>query len=145
MRGTWKDERDFYPRKFDAESEDDRESGSDDESGKKGDRICDKWGAGGDSRSQQIEGKPLVLLQRNCRSILNKVLELWNLVDTYNADVIIIGTEWWLREKINSTGVFRDDYTTCRKGKCTRGVECSFVLKAISIEWNYGRMRIFSE
>ena len=39
--------------------------------------------------TQQIEGKPLVLLQVNCRSILNKVLEFWNLVDTYNPDVII--------------------------------------------------------
>ena len=37
--------------------------------------------------SQQIEGKPLVLLQINCRSILNKILEFWNLVDTYNLDV----------------------------------------------------------
>jgi hypothetical protein len=41
--------------------------------------------------SQQIEGKPLVLLQVNCKSILNKVFEFWNLVGTYNPDVI--GTE----------------------------------------------------
>jgi hypothetical protein len=32
--------------------------------------------------SQKIEGKPLVLLPVNCRSILNKILEFWNLVDT---------------------------------------------------------------
>jgi len=32
--------------------------------------------------SQQIEGKPLVLLQVNCRSILNKILEFWNFVET---------------------------------------------------------------
>ena len=38
--------------------------------------------------SQQIECKPLVLLQVNCRSILSKILELWNLVVTYNPDVI---------------------------------------------------------
>jgi len=38
------------------------------------------------------EGKPLVLLQVNCRSICNKVLEFWNLIDTYNPDVVI-GTE----------------------------------------------------
>jgi hypothetical protein len=44
------------------------------------------------AESQQIEGKPLVLLQANCRSILNEILEFWNLVDTYNPDVII-GTE----------------------------------------------------
>jgi len=51
--------------------------------------------------SQQIQGKPLVLLQVNCRSILNKILEFWNLVDTYNPDVIT-GTESWLREEINA-------------------------------------------
>jgi hypothetical protein len=38
------------------------------------------------------EGKPLVLLQVNCRSICNKALEFWNLIDTYNPDVVI-GTE----------------------------------------------------
>jgi hypothetical protein len=40
------------------------------------------------------EGKPLVLLQVNCRSICNKILEFWNLIDPYNPDVI--GTESWL-------------------------------------------------
>jgi hypothetical protein len=30
---------------------------------------------------QQTEGKLLVFLQVNCRSILNKILEIWNLVD----------------------------------------------------------------
>ena len=29
-----------------------------------------------------IEGKSLVVLQDNCRSVYNKALELWNLVDT---------------------------------------------------------------
>jgi hypothetical protein len=38
------------------------------------------------------EVKSLALLQVNCRSIYNKALEFWNLVDTYNPD-IIIGTE----------------------------------------------------
>jgi hypothetical protein len=28
------------------------------------------------------EGKPLVLLQVNCRSIFNKFLEFWNLIHT---------------------------------------------------------------
>jgi len=36
-----------------------------------------------------IEGKPLVLLQVNCRSIYNKTLDFWNLIDTYNPDVVI--------------------------------------------------------
>jgi hypothetical protein len=31
--------------------------------------------------TQQTEGKPLVLLQVNCRSILSKILDFWNLVD----------------------------------------------------------------
>jgi len=70
--------------------------------------------------SQQVEDKPLVLLQVNCRSILNKTLEFWNLVDTYNPDVII-GTESWLREEINNAELFRDDYTTFRMDRCTRG------------------------
>ena len=43
------------------------------------------------------EGKSLVILQVNCRSICNKVLEFWNLVKTYNPDVVI-GTESWLHE-----------------------------------------------
>jgi hypothetical protein len=32
-------------------------------------------------------GKSLVLLQANCRSIYNKPLEFWNLIDTYNPDL----------------------------------------------------------
>ena len=70
--------------------------------------------------SQQIEGKPLVLLQVNCWSTLNKILEFWNFVDTYNPDVVI-GTELWLSEEINNAEVFRDDYTTFRRDRSTRG------------------------
>jgi hypothetical protein len=50
------------------------------------------------------EGKPLVLLQVNCGSICNKVLEFWNLIDTYNLDVVI-GTEPWHSEEINKAEV----------------------------------------
>jgi len=39
--------------------------------------------------SQRVEGKPLVLLQANCSSILNRILEFWNLVDTFYTEVII--------------------------------------------------------
>jgi len=49
----------------------------------------------------------LVLLQVNCRSICNKILEFWNLIDTYNPDVVI-GTESWLSEEINNAELFRD-------------------------------------
>ena len=41
-------------------------------------------------------------------------------MDTYNPDVIM-GTESSLREKINNAEVFRDDCTTFRRDRCTRG------------------------
>jgi hypothetical protein len=68
--------------------------------------------------SQQIEGKPLVLLQASSRGILSKILEFWNLVDILD---VITGTESWLREEINNVEVFRDDYTTFKRERCIRG------------------------
>jgi hypothetical protein len=65
-------------------------------------------------------GKSLVLLQVNCRSIYNKALEFWHLVDTYNLD-IIIDTESWLREEIGNTQIFRTDFTTFRRDRHARG------------------------
>jgi len=41
-----------------------------------------------------IDGKPLVLLQVNCRSIHKKTLDFWNLIDTYNPDVVICTESW---------------------------------------------------
>jgi len=66
------------------------------------------------------EGKLLVLLQVNCRSICNKFLKFWNLIDTYNPDVVI-GTDLWLIEEINSAEVFRDDCITYRRDRCSQG------------------------
>ena len=63
------------------------------------------------------EGKPLVFVQVNCRSICIKVLEFWNLIDTHNPDVVI-GTESWLSEEIN---IFRDNYITFRRDRCSGG------------------------
>jgi hypothetical protein len=60
------------------------------------------------------------VLQVNCRSVYNKAVELWNLVDTYNPDVVI-GTESWLKEDINNAEIFRADFTTFRKDRSTRG------------------------
>jgi len=65
------------------------------------------------------EGKPLVLLQLNGRRFCNKILEFWNLIDTYNLDVVI-GTESWLSEEINNAENFRDDYITFRRDRCSR-------------------------
>jgi hypothetical protein len=67
-----------------------------------------------------IEGKSLVVLQVNCRSIYNKELEFWNLVDTYNPDVVI-GTESWFKEDINNAEVFRADFTNFRSDRSARG------------------------
>jgi hypothetical protein len=66
------------------------------------------------------EGQSLVMLQVNCRSIYNEALELWNLVDTYNPD-IIIGTESWLREEIGNSEKFKTDFMTFRRDRHTRG------------------------
>ena len=49
----------------------------------------------------KTEGKLLVLLQVNCRSIYNKILDLWNLIDTYNPDDVI-DTGSWLSEEISN-------------------------------------------
>jgi len=65
-----------------------------------------------------LEGKPLVLLEVNCRSIYNKTVDFWNLIDTYNPDVVI-GTESWLSEEISNEEVFRADYTTFRRDRHT--------------------------
>jgi hypothetical protein len=50
----------------------------------------------------------LVLLQVNCRNILHKSSDFFNLIGIYNLDVII-GTESWLREDISNAEVFRDN------------------------------------
>jgi hypothetical protein len=60
------------------------------------------------------------LLQVNCRSIYNTILEFWNLVDTYNPD-IIIGTESWLRQEIGYAEIFRADFTIFWRDRHTRG------------------------
>jgi len=67
----------------------------------------------------ETEGKPLVLLQVNCRSIYNKTLDFWNFSDTYNPDVVI-GMESWLSEEISNVEVLRADYTSFRRDRHTR-------------------------
>ena len=65
------------------------------------------------------ECKPLVLVQVNCRSICNKIVEFWHVIDTYNPDVICTGS--WLSEEINNVEIFRDYYITFRRDRCSRG------------------------
>jgi len=52
--------------------------------------------------------------------ICNKILEFWNLNDTHNPDVVI-GTGSWLSEEIKNAEVFRDDYITFWRDRCSRG------------------------
>jgi hypothetical protein len=59
-------------------------------------------------------------MQVNCRSIYNKSLEFWNLIDTYDPDVVT-GTKSWLREEISNAEIFRADYSTSRRGRHARG------------------------
>jgi len=75
------------------------------------------------------QGKSLVLLQVNCRSIYNKALEFWNLVDTYNPD--IIGTESWLRQEIGNAEIFRQTSRLLEERGMPGAVVCLFVLKII--------------
>jgi hypothetical protein len=58
------------------------------------------------------EGKPLVLLEVNCRSIYNTALEFWNLINKYDPDVK--GTESWLSKEISNADVFKGYYTIFR-------------------------------
>jgi hypothetical protein len=67
-----------------------------------------------------FEGKPLVLLQVNCTSICNNLLEFWNLIGTYNPDEVMCKASW-LSEEINKAEIFRDDYITFRRDRCSRG------------------------
>ena len=83
------------------------------------------------------EGKSLVVLQVNCRSICNKMIEFWNLAETYNPDVII-GTESWLHKEINNSELFRGDYITFRRDRCSRGGGVFICVKTRLIAGNYG-------
>ena len=82
------------------------------------------------AQTYKFGGKSLVLLQVNCRSIYNKLLEFWNLVDTYNPD-IIIGTESWLREDIGNTEIFRADSLPLEETGTHEVGEFLFVLKIL--------------
>jgi len=66
------------------------------------------------------ECKLLFLLQVIFRSVYNKQVEFWNLVDTYNSNVVI-GTESWLKEDISNVQAFTSDFTTFRKDRSARG------------------------
>jgi hypothetical protein len=80
-------------------------------------------------------------LQVNCRSIYNKALDFWNLVDTYNPDVVI-GTEPWLKEDISNAEVFRADLQFSEDIGLRLVVGFLFVLKITLHVRSCGWMRI---
>jgi len=67
-----------------------------------------------EASANRIEDKSLVVLQVNCRIGYDKVLELWNSVDTYTPDVVV-GTETCLKEGISNAEFFSADFTTFRR------------------------------
>ncbi len=73
----------------------------------------------------QVRKRFLRLLQVNCRSIINKEIEFWNLVDACDPD-IGIGTESWLTEEIGSSEIFHSHYKILRRDRNSRGTESLF-------------------
>ena len=69
---------------------------------------------------EQTWGQVSGITTGKLRSIYNKALEFWNLVDTFNPD-IIIASESWLREDIGTSELFREQFTTFRRDRHTRG------------------------
>jgi hypothetical protein len=80
------------------------------------------------------------MLQVNCRSICNKVLEFWILIETYNPDVLI-GKESWLHEEINNVELFRGDYIAFRRDRCSRGGRVFIYVRNHFDCRSYGRMK----
>jgi hypothetical protein len=54
------------------------------------------------------------VLQVNCKSVYNKAIELWSLVDTYTPDVVS-GTESWIKEDISIVEVFSVNFHLSEK------------------------------
>jgi hypothetical protein len=82
--------------------------------GQEWDRRKSRGGLCSGKSGSHIWGTSLLLLQVNCRSICNKILEFWNFVHTYKPDVIC--TE----SRLNVENV-RDAYIYFRRDRYSRG------------------------
>ena len=71
-------------------------------------------------KRRRYGGESLRLLQVNCQSIGNKKIEFLNLVETYSRDVVI-ATESWLHEDVNSNEIIRGTYEMYRRDRGMRG------------------------
>ena len=56
----------------------------------------------------------------NFRSVINKVPQLVNMIDSIQPD-IIIGTETWLHKGVYSSEIFPEDYIVYRKDRDSKG------------------------
>ena len=83
-----------------------------------------------EASAYRTKGKSLVVLQVNCRSVCNKAIELWNLVDTYIPNVVI-SMESWIKEDIGNAEVFRADFTTFRRDRSAHGGRVFICVKNI--------------
>jgi len=90
-----------------------------------------------EASAYRIEGKSLVVLEVNCKSVNDKGVELCDLVDRYKPDVVI-GMETWLKEDISKAEVFRADFTTFRSDRSARGGGLLSLLKISLPVRSYG-------
>ena len=77
--------------------------------------------------------------QKTVREEDGLVTSIWNLIDTYNPDVVM-HTESWLSEEINNAEVFRDNYIAFRRYRCSWGGGVFICVTMIA--GSYGLMRI---
>ena len=72
------------------------------------------------SKQKQLKDRPLRIVNINFRSIVNKVSETQNMIDSVQPDVII-GTETWLSKDIKDSEIFSSCYSVFRKDRDSRG------------------------
>ena len=90
----------------------------------------------GEASAYRIDGKSLVVLQVNCRTVDNNAIELWS--------VVVIDTESWLEKDISNIEVFRVEFTTFRRDRSARG-DGGFVCVKNIIHNIRGKLWVFTE
>ena len=68
----------------------------------------------------------MALLQIDCRSIYNKILDFWNSIETYNPH-IVLGTESWLSDEISNAEILGPITQLSEDKDILAVVKCSFV------------------
>jgi hypothetical protein len=71
-------------------------------------------------------------------------LYIWDLIVSYNLDVMIC-TESWLRgglEGLSNAEVFKDEYIAFRRDRNSRGGGVFMCVEHALLAWNHGRTKI---